>query len=723
MTTVEASKLMRSHEHIEIHGIETNNLKNIDVVLKKRSVNLVVGPSGSGKSSLAFDTIGGIGQHEMTSMFADEVGEPAYRVRSYRNMIAAVPIPQSNNNNNIRSTIGTYFGINRNVSLLYAALLRLHEDFFVLNKEQNVCPQCRGLGVFLQLDPNRAINYDTPLEACPIKCWTRNRDFYSQILRLYCVDKRIDFKKTFRMLNDTEKRTILFGESKEKYSIKYRRAGIYSRRSTHYYGLMSGKPMLRKFAPARQFFADHLCQSCKGRKFSPEHEKFKLHGLSIGEFMSTPFSDLNTWIEAVSGDASVSNLSFAASHISRFVRTTVKMDLGHLSFHRSVPTLSGGEMQRLRLVQVFNTQLTDLLIVMDEPLAGLSGAERSAVYENIVRLANRHTLVIVDHHDTFCKKASVIIALGEGGGKNGGRIIDAQKYFDAQGTVLGCTPSKPAALLPVKLSGHVYGFKGVDIQLGKNCLNVISGKSGVGKSVLLREYLPLAFERYEYISQKALVGKKNSSVATVLDIFDHIINGYAKISGKPKRFFSKLPGCEGACPYCSGIGYVDVGSEYRLQAQIECRECAGTGFNKMLRKFTVFNMSIVDIWLMTVDEAKAFYDGGDKKISKVLSDASEIMLGYLKIGQPTSTLSGGENIRVKLLKAAFSTASVFGIDEPFKGLGQTEIFNVIQFLNKFLKRNKTIIVAEHEEKSFRYFAKHVRLADEGGKLVSEAQNS
>ncbi len=708
---------MKAHEEIEIQGIKTNNLKNIDVVLKKRSINLVVGPSGSGKSSLAFDTIGGIGQHEMTSMFADEVAEPAYRVRSYRNMIAAVPIPQLNNNNNIRSTIGTYFGINRSVSLLYSALLHLDEDFFVLNREQNVCPQCRGLGIFLQLDANRVINYDTPLEACPIKCWTRNRDFYSQILRLFCVDQRIDFKKTFRMLNDNEKRTILFGQSEEKYSVRYKRAGIFSTRSTHYYGVMSGKPMLRKFAPARQFFADQPCQSCKGRKFSQEHEEFKLYELSIGEFMCTPFSDLNSWIEAVSRDASVSNLSFAASHIARFVRTAVEMDLGHLFFHRSIPTLSGGEMQRLRLVQVFNTQLTDLLIVLDEPLAGLSGCERPAVYENIIRLADRHTLLIVDHHDTFCKKAKVIMALGEGGGKNGGSLIDARRYLHAQDTAVDCAPSKITAHLTVKLSGHVYGFTGVDIDLGKNCLNLISGKSGVGKSVLLREYLPQAFEHYEYISQKALAGKKDSSVATVLGIAEHIINGYARRHGKPRRFFSKLPGCEGACPYCSGVGYVDVGSEYRLQAQIECRECAGTGFNKRLRKFTVLNKSIVDIWLMTVDEAKVFYDEADKKISKVLSEASEIMLGHLTIGQPTSTLSGGENVRIKTLKAAFSTGSVFGIDEPFKGLAPAEMCNVIQFLNKLVKTDKTIIVADHEEKSFRYFAKHVRLSNEGGKLV------
>lgn len=702
---------------IEICGIETNNLKNIDVVLKKHSINLVIGPSGSGKSSLAYDTVAQIGQHDMTSMFADEVIEPAYKVQSYHNMIATVPIQQSNNNNNIRSTIGTYFGINQSVALVYSALLGLDQEFFVLNKEENLCTQCRGLGFFRELDVNRIIDYDVPLEKCPVKCWTRNRDFYLQIIKQFCNDEGIDYKKKFRMLTENEKQAILYGESKDKYSVRYKKAGIYSRRTTKYYGVMTGMPMLPKFTPAKQFLSDQVCTSCNGQKYSSEHSKYKLHKLSIGEFMCTPFAVLQYWIDAVCLNTSNSSLTFAVSHVSRFVQKAVELDLGHLFFHRAIPTLSGGELQRLRLVQVFNTQLSDLLIVLDEPLAGLSGADKLAVYDNVVKLSERHTMLIVDHHDTFVQKAKVIIALGEKSGKNGGNIIDAKKYMNSQILNVDYKSLKASKILPVVLDSPVYGYNGIDLKIARNCLNVILGKSGVGKSTLLREYFPQYFEHYTYINQKALVGKKNSSVATVLDIFGHITDGYAKKFGKDKQFFSKLAGSEGACPLCSGVGYIDYGTDYQIKAQIECRECNGTGFNKNLKKYKIFDKSIFDVWSMTIDEASEFYHQTDEKIFKILSKASEIMLGHLLIGQSTSTLSGGENLRIKILKSVNSTVNVYGIDEPFKGLGRVEIFNVIQFLNKLVDEKKTIIVADHEEESFRFFTKRILLINQSGKLV------
>ena len=706
-------------EVIEICGIETNNLKNIDIALEKHSVNLIIGPSGSGKSSLAFDTVGLIGQHEMTSMFADEVVEPTYRVRSYRNMIAAVPIPQSNSNNNIRSTIGTYFGIDRSVSLVYSALLGLDDGFFVLNREENLCKNCRGLGFVHELDANRIINYDVPLENCPVKCWTRNRDFYTQIIRLYCNDEGIDPKKNFRMLTEGERQAMLYGESKKKYSVRYKRAGIYSRRTTQYYGVMSGKPMLRKFIPSKQFLADQVCESCNGEKYSPDHSRFKLHDLSIGEFMCTPLAAMGNWLDAVRLNASDSSLEFAVTQITRFARKAVELDLGHLFFHRAIPTLSGGELQRLRLVQVFNTQLSDLLIVLDEPLAGLCGADKLAVFDNVVRLSGRHTMLIVDHCDTFLKEAQVVIALGEGGGKDGGSIVDVKRYIDSQILNVDCSPSKTMKMIPVVLDSLVHDFKGVDIEIVENGLNILSGKSGVGKTTLLREYFPQYFGYYQYVSQKALVGKKNSSVATVLGILDHIVAGYAKEHGKEKRFFSKIGGRGGACPSCSGVGYIDYGGNYRIHAQIQCGECGGTGFNRKLKKYKIFGKSILDVLSMTIHEATEFYNA-DSKMARILSEATDIMLGHLLIGQPTSTLSGGENIRIKILKSVRSDAKVYGIDEPFKGLGLAEISNVIQFLRKLVDKRMTVIVADHIEESFGLFDRQIRLTNHGAKLVGIA---
>lgn len=701
---------------INIWGIETNNLKNIDVQIERNALNLIIGPSGSGKSSLAYDTIAQIGQHEFMSMFADNISDPTYRIKGYENMLAAVPIRQSNFNNNMRSTIGTYFGINRSIILIYAAILGIDEDFFVLNKEENLCSECHGLGYIRVLDPNRIINYDIPLGKNPFRCWNRYKDFYQQIIQQFCIDKGIDDKKTFRQLTDKEKNLILYGESDEKYSIRYKKNNGFSRRSTRYYGVMTGKPMMVKFVPSEQFYTDEICKSCQGKKYSLQHEQCLVNGLSIGDFMTTPFERLLTYIEKIIDDITDTNLLFAINNIHRFVKKAIELKLGYLFFHRAIPTLSGGELQRLRMVQVLSTQLSNLLLVLDEPLAGLSGNEKKAVFQSVIDLAEKHTVVIVDHSDLFVKSSKRIIALGEKGGRNGGYIIDSKKYLAEQSVRNRINIFPARKTNHIRIENPIYLYSGVNLEIGENCMNLITGRSGIGKSTLLREYLPQYYEKYLYISQKPLLGNKNSSVATALDISTHISDLFASKHRKDRRFFSNQTGCEGVCEICMGAGYIEYGSGYDAKIQLVCKDCGGTGFNKKLQKYKLQNKNIFDIWNMTIDEAIPYFNEIDNKIAASLSEASSILLGHLKIGQPISTLSGGENIRVKLLKAMKSTAKVFGIDEPFKGLSNTEIYCVVQCLDRLRSKDKTVIVVDHSDMVDHYFAKHIELTCDNGIL-------
>jgi excinuclease UvrABC ATPase subunit len=531
-----------SRNSIKIFGIKTNNLKGIDIALEKHSINLIVGPSGSGKSSLAYDTVAQIGQHEFNSMFADEVGEPFYTVDSYINMEATVPIQQSNNNNNIHSTIGTYFGISRHIALIFSALLEIDADFFVLNKSMNICQDCKGLGHIRKLDINRLVDYNVPLEKNPIKCWGRYRDFYSQILKSFCEEQGIDSKKTFRNLSEKEKHLILYGQSTSKYSIRYKKTNMFSRRTTRYYGIMTGEPMIVGFSPSSKYYSDAVCNSCDGKKYSAEHDKFKVCGFSIGDVMCTPFSSLGQWLKTIKADVSSKGLQFAYSTICRFVNKAAELDLGHLHFNRAVPSLSGGELQRLRLVQVFNTQLSDLLIILDEPLAGLSGIDRENVCKNVLELTNNHTVLLVDHHEAFVGYAKVLIALGPGSGKCGGFLMNAEEYLQSQRIVSEYYPEKAVEHFSVNLSTQVYGFQGVKIRIADKRMNILLGKSGVGKSTLLREYLPQYFERYDYISQKPMSGNSNSSVATLLGVFGGITELFSNKFSKEPRFFLTLQG-------------------------------------------------------------------------------------------------------------------------------------------------------------------------------------
>ena len=432
--------------------------------------------------------------------------------------------------------------------------------------------------------------------------------------------------------------------------------------------------------------------------------------------MSLPFIDLIGVIDSLDDNNTDKRLSFTLNVLKSFVSKAIELNLGHLFFNRSVPTLSGGELQRLRMVQVFNTQLTDLIIVLDEPLAGLSGNEKDYVYNNVVALSQKHTVVVVDHSEKFVNVAKKIIALGTGGGILGGYLIDSGKYLEQQRNVESIDVPAIDELIDISIQNEVYHYKGAELQIAKDRLNLVTGFSGVGKSTLLREYFPQRFEKYEYINQKPLQGNKNSSVATALDISGKISELFAKKFSKDKKYFSNQTGNEGACPVCQGAGYIEYGTDKNMMTRLECSECEGTGFNKNLKKSKLNGKSVFDIWKMTISEGVEFFSEIDTKIAKTLEKAEDIMLGHLQIGQPTGTLSGGENIRIKVLKSGKATAEILGVDEPFKGLSRQEIYQMVQYFYRLRKEGKTIVIIDHTDDVGNYFSKTIMLENDNGIL-------
>mgnify|MGYP004467678411 CR=1 FL=1 len=704
---------------IVIKGIQTNNLKDIDVVLKKNAINLILGPSGSGKSSLAYDTVAQIGLHELGAMYSDSVKEPEYKVESFSNMVVTIPIKQLNSNNNVRSTVGTYFSLNPCLAKIFSSLLELPYDYFVLNKTENVCPICLGVGYVKNLDPNKIVDYDKTLEDVPIKCWKKNKDFYRQIIKLYCDEVGIEAREKFRQLSDSQRKQILYGTSKQKFKIKYKVTNHQSTRTTLYYGPMLNISMLKNFSPSDDFYSEIKCEKCNGEKYETGHKTYKICGYSIGEIMMMPFLNMASWIVKVRKNYDCKDIDFSLNQIEMFAQKASELNLGHLFINRNIPSLSGGELQRLRLIQVFSSQLSDLLIVLDEPLAGLSAKEKTVVYENIIDLSKKHTLLIVDHHDVFINVASQIYTLGEGGGKKGGKIIDTGSYINKQHKRLQLDVQPVDRLKHIDVRTEVYAYEGVDLKIAENRLNVISGSSGVGKSTLLREYFPQVFDNYLYINQKPMGGNIRSTVATDLNIATRIIQDFAKKFKQDKSFFSNMTSGDGACKTCSGSGQIVYGSQSQSQIILECKDCKGTGFDKKLSKFKWNELSIQDIWKMTIDDAIEYFEGIDDKVLSKLRLAQSLMLGHLEIGEKTSELSGGENIRMKLIKALDANNKVIGIDEPFKGLNSQEIFMIVKALEKLVNKGKTIIVVDHEEEGFKYFSNHIELVNKNGILCGK----
>ncbi len=701
---------------IIVKGILTNNLKNISVCLRKNAINLVIGPSGSGKSSLAYDTIAQIGLHELSSMYHDGLNEPEYKVQSFSNMVVTIPIKQLNSNNNVRSSIGTYFSLNPCLAKIFAFVLEMPYDYFVLNKSENVCTDCFGIGYTKQLDANKIIDYDKTLAEVPIRCWKKYKDFYKKIIELYCAKKGIDTNIKFRHLSEKQKNDILYGCSKEKFKVKYRVTNHESTRTTQYFGPLLNMPMLKGFSPSPEFFSEVQCKKCKGEKFEKSHNDYKVCGYSIGEIMIVPFEEITQWTKRIRENYSCEAIDFSLNKLESFAKKACELNLGHLFINRNIPSLSGGELQRLRLIQVFSSQLSDLLIVLDEPLAGLSGTEKKAVYDNVISLIAKHTLLIVDHHNLFLDVAKSIITLGKGGGKWGGSIINTAEYIEEQMRERSLQVDPIGKLIRIELNSCVYGYKGVKLDVAENRLNIITGASGVGKSTLLREYLPQFFDNYLYVNQKPMGGSVRSTVATNLEIANRIIQSFAKKFKKNKSFFSNITGGDGCCKSCAGTGQIIYGEQYQSQLFLICKDCKGTGFDKKLCKLKWDASSIQDIWCMTIDEACNFFKDKDEKIVEKLLLAQKLMLGHLNIGEKTSELSGGENIRMKLMKAFYSNKKIMGIDEPFKGLNNEEIYIVAKALKELVNQGKTIIVVDHEENSFNYFTKKIELVNADGIL-------
>ena len=219
-------------EDIHICGIKTNNLKNIDVTIRKNSLNLIIGPSGSGKSSLAYDTIAQIGLHELNSLCGNVEADHSYKVDSYENFLVTVPIKQTNTNSNVHSTIGTYFNLNHNIISIFSSILQLPYSFFILNKSENVCPNCKGLGTIKKPDVQKIINYNIPLNKNPFRCYNIHKDFYCEIIKNFCDEIGIDSSKSFKDLSEQEISALLYGTSSKKYQIKYKRTKYIASRTT-----------------------------------------------------------------------------------------------------------------------------------------------------------------------------------------------------------------------------------------------------------------------------------------------------------------------------------------------------------------------------------------------------------------------------------------------------------------------------------------------------------
>ncbi|WET48154.1 ATP-binding cassette domain-containing protein [Chryseobacterium indologenes] len=684
---------------INYQGIKTNNLKNINLEIPKGCFWSIAGPSGSGKSSLAYGTIYAISQFEWDKISnSNSISIPNFTVDNYKNIIPAIALKQENFNVNPRSTIATFLKIDKDFRLLLSSANKVSPTIFSFNNPANYCSFCEGLGVEHSLSTNQIIDYTKSIVNEPFLPWKKN--YKQKVLEKFADANGISVTAKLEDLKKEELEALLYGKSQNKYKVSYTISGKKRTREFYYLGLMTEMEALnndRKHISNHKKVFDYTimntCSKCNGSRFSEKVLKYKYNGKSIGDMYLSEFSELLGFINDSLLIEKNSDLKRLLANIERTVSSMVNSNLSYLNLNRSIPTLSGGELQRIRLVNILTSQISGMLYIVDEPSSKLHVSEYNSILESLKNLRdNQNSVLVIEHNPYFLNRTEKTIYLGPGSGVRGGEIISPVN----RDIPLDYKPRKCSEFLEFRDITR-NNIQNLSIKIPFNCITSIYGPSGSGKSTLAK-YISENYKESEFVNQKPIRGSIVSTIASYSGIFDDIRNIFSKISGKENSFFSFMNE-EGQCSTCNGKGLIKYGLDFgKTEIEIVCEDCKGKRFNDSSLNVKYQDLSIYDILTLTIDtiiKDELFIK--DTVLNNKLILLQKLGLGYLNLFRTTDSLSGGEAQRLKLTKFIGKKLKnkIFIFDEPLSGLSQWDAHNILQVFNELVLKGATVIFIDH----------------------------
>ncbi|MGW3168946.1 ATP-binding cassette domain-containing protein [Streptomyces sp. NPDC001153] len=728
-----------SHDLIRVHGARENNLKDVSVELPKRRLTVFTGVSGSGKSSLVFDTIAAESQrliNETYSAFVQGFMPTLARpeVDVLDGITTAIIVDQQRMGADPRSTVGTATDANAMLRILFSRLGTPHigspkaYSFNVASisgagavtverggqqvKERRsfsitggMCPRCEGRGTVTDLDLTQL--YDDSLSlnegALTIPGYKTGGWNY----RLYTESGLYDPDKPIRAFTKRELHDFLHREP-----TRMKIAGI----NMTYEGLIPRiqKSMLAKdkegMQPHIRAFVDRavtftVCPECEGTRLTAAARSSKIDGVSIADACAMQISDLADWVRGLA-EPTVAPLLASLRHT---LDSFVEIGLGYLSLDRPAGTLSGGEAQRVKMIRHLGSSLTDVTYVFDEPTIGLHPHDIQRMNELLLRLRDKgNTVLVVEHKPEAIAIADHVVDLGPGAGTAGGTVCfeGTLEGLRASGTLTGRhlddraavkdTVRKPAGALEIRgATTHNLQHVDVDIPLGVLC--VVTGVAGSGKSSLVHGSMPAGADVVS-IDQTPIRGSRRSNPATYTGLLEPIRKAFAKANGVKPALFSA--NSEGACPTCNGAGVIYTDLAMMAGVATTCEECEGKRFQASVLEYTFGGRDIAEVLAMSVTEAEEFFAAGEAHIPaahRILDRMSDVGLGYLTLGQPLTTLSGGERQRLKLATHMADKGGVYVLDEPTTGLHLADVEQLLALLDRLVDSGKSVIVVEHHQ--------------------------
>ncbi len=730
-----------THDTIRVQGARENNLKDVSIEIPKRRLTAFTGVSGSGKSSLVFDTIAAESQrmiNETYSAFVQGFMPTLARpeVDVLEGLTTAIIVDQERMGANPRSTVGTATDANAMLRILFSRIGEPHVDsptafsFNVPTRtasgvmstakadgrvEKNVvrdvvyqggmCPQCEGMGSISDFDLSALYDEELSLNegALTIPGYSME-GWYGRIYRgcgWFDPDKPIK-KFTKKELND-----LLYKES-----TKIKVDGI----NLTYLGLIpqiqksflskdveAMQPHIRAFVERAITFT--TCPECEGTRLSEQARSAKINGKNIADLCAMQISDLAVWLREVE-EPGVAPLLAGLQHL---FDAFSQIGLGYLSLDRSAGTLSGGEAQRTKMIRHLGSSLTDVTYVFDEPTIGLHPHDIERMNQLLLQLRDKgNTVLVVEHKPETIAIADHVVDLGPGAGSAGGEVVFEGTFaaLRKSKTVTGRHLDDRASLkdevraaagaLEVR-GAETHNLKNVDLDIPLGVLCVITGVAGSGKSSLIHGSVA-GREGVVVIDQGAIKGSRRSNPATYTRLLDHIRKVFAKANGVKPALFSA--NSEGACPACKGAGVIFTDLGVMATVESTCEECEGKRFRAAVLDYRFGGRNISEVLEMPVSEALEFFSDGDTAVPaahKILSRLEDVGLGYVSLGQPLTTLSGGERQRLKLATQMAESGEVYVLDEPTTGLHLADVENLLGLLDRLVDSGKSVIVIEHHQ--------------------------
>lgn len=695
---------------IKIFGARQNNLKNISLEIPKKKITVFTGVSGSGKSSLVFETIGAEAQRQINetqnSFVRNRLAHLGVAdVDKIEHLNVPVIINQKRLGGNVRSTVGTATDVYASLRLLFSRMGKPfvgYSNVFSFNNPQGMCSSCEGLGYTNSIDINRLFDKNKSLNEGAILFPTFQPGGYRWLRYAnsgyFNNDKKLkDFsEREWSLLLDSE-------EHKPKHPTKdwgktMRYIGVLPRIEKDFLKKDSKEYSLRKKDLQKIIFSD-VCPDCQGKRLNKKVLSCKIEGKDIADCAVLPIDELLTFIQSLSSKSYETILN----ELIKKLDNIVTIGLQYLTLDRATNTLSGGESQRIKMVRHLGNSLEDLLYIFDEPSIGLHPQDLDNLSRIIKQIKDKgNTVLIVEHDPDLIKIADHIVDMGPLSGSGGGEIVyegtfeGLKKSKEKTGTyfsqkrIYNGNPLKFNEMITIE-NASLFNLKNITVGVPQNILTVVTGVAGSGKSTLISRVLPMQFPEVKIIDQSLIAASPRANLLTYLGISDEIRNLFAKSNKVSNKLFSR--NSEGACLNCKGLGVEKIDLAFMEDVEEPCEVCHGSGFNPEVLKYKYQMKNIAETMKLTVEEGQSFFK--NQVFGGHFNLLIELGLGYLTLGQRLDSFSGGERQRLKLSKELSKKNNIIVLDEPSTGLHPSDTEKLMKILNKLVAQGNTLIVIEH----------------------------